>query len=102
MGLTDRTIRLWRGEETLARTFWEYAIVYGTLANAILTIATLASVVANAPVWTIALLSVFTIPYNVFIAIAVWRSAARYQGRPEWATLARVAVIVWAVIASAS
>jgi hypothetical protein len=100
VGLTGRTMRLWRGEEPLARTFWEYAILYGTLANAIATIGSFASIAANAPGWVAVVLFALPIPYNVFVSVAVWRSAEHYQGRAEWALLARIAIIVWAVIAS--
>ena len=97
-----RIARLWRGEETLARTFWEYAILYGTLANVIVTIGMFAAIAAKAPEWAIAVLYVLTVPYNVFVVVAVWRSAGRYRGAPEWAMLARIAVIAWALAASLS
>ena len=100
--MIGRIARLWNGEESLARAFWEYAILYGTLANVIVTIAMFASVAANAPAWVVVVLYVLTIPYNVFIVVAVWRSAQRYQGSAEWALLARIAVVVWAFVASAS
>ena len=93
-------VRLWRGEETLARAFWEYAILYGTLANVIAGIGTFANIAAGGPVWIAVLTFGLPIPYNLFVVVAVWRSARRYRGAPEWATLARIAVIVWALIAS--
>jgi hypothetical protein len=34
------------------------------------------------------------------MVVAVWRSAARYQGEALWAQLARGAVIAWAVLAT--
>jgi hypothetical protein len=94
--------RLWNGEESLPRAFWEYAILYGTLANAIATIGTFAAVAANGPVWVAVALFVLPIPYNVFVVVAVWRSAQRYRGPSEWALLARIGVVVWALIACAA
>ena len=41
------------------------------------------------------------IPYNVFVAVAVWRSADRYQGSKAWADAARVATVIWAVVLTA-
>lgn len=92
--------RLWRGDVALARIFWAYAILYGTLLNIGTTIATLAAVAANAPAWLAVMIFLLPVPYNIFIVVAVWRSARRYPGRPEWSLLARVGVIVWALIAS--
>jgi len=100
--MTGRIARLWRGEETLARAFWEYAILYGTLANVIVMIGMFAAIAAGASAWIIAVLYVLTVPYNVFVVVAVWRSAGRYRGAPEWAMLARIAVVVWALVASFS
>jgi hypothetical protein len=91
--------RLWRGEVALARTFWEYAILYGTLLNILTTIATLAALAANLPVVVALALHLMPTPYNVFVVIAVWRSALRYRGRREWSVLARAGVIGWALIA---
>jgi len=98
--MIDHIARLWRGEESLARTFWLYAIFYGTLANIVATIGTFAAVAANAPVWLALVCHLLPLPYNIFIAFAVWHSAGRYRGRHEWAMLARAAVVVWALIAS--
>ncbi|MPZ58283.1 MAG: hypothetical protein GEU91_17680 [Rhizobiales bacterium] len=97
--MSTALVRLWRGEESLARAFWEYAIVYGTLANAITTIGTFAAVAADAPAWVALVIFLLPLPYNVFVVVAVWRSAVRYQGPHEWSVLARIAVIVWALIA---
>jgi hypothetical protein len=33
-------------------------------------------------------------------AVGVWRSAARYRGPTIWANAARIAVIIWALIAT--
>ena len=98
--MIDRMMRVWRGEESLARTFWLYAIFYGTLANILATVGTFAAVAANAPVWLALMCHLLPLPYNIFIAFAVWRSAELFRGPHEWAMLARAAVIVWALIAS--
>jgi hypothetical protein len=94
--------RLWRGEESLPRAFWEYALLYGTLANLATTGAMLAAVAADLPALLALAIYLTPLPYNMLMVVAVWRSAARYRGRPEWATLARIAIVVWAVIATAA
>jgi hypothetical protein len=90
---------LWNGRVPLARAFWEYAIIYGTTANLVVT---LASLVAFTQGWHALGITIFVlpIPYNMLMIVAVWRSAARYRGPPIWNTLARALIIVWAVIAS--
>ena len=40
-------------------------------------------------------------PYNLFMVVAVWRSAGRYEGPDHWADLARIAAVVWAVLETA-
>jgi hypothetical protein len=98
----DLVARLWRGEVSLPRAFWEYAIVYGTLANTITTIGMFAAVAMDAPVWLAVAIHLLAAPYNVFVVVAVWRSARRYRGRHEWSLLARVGVVAWALIATAA
>jgi hypothetical protein len=100
--MTGRMTRLWRGEEPLGRAFWLYTVLYGTLANTIATVGMFAAVVANAPVWLALLIHFLATPYNLFVVVAVWRSAGRYRGPHHWAALARIGVIVWALIATAA
>jgi len=96
--MVDQITRLWRGEESLARAFWDYAILYGTLANLIATAGTFAALVAGLSGGVALAIHVLPIPYNVFVAIAVWRSAGRFQGGSEWALLARISVTACAAI----
>jgi len=98
--MIEQFVRLWRGEESLARAFWEYAILYGTLANLITTAATFAALALGLSGAIALAFFVLPIPYNIFVVVAVWRSAQRYQGPREWALLARIGVVVWALVAS--
>jgi hypothetical protein len=97
--MTNHVIRLWRGEVAMARAFWEYALAYGSLANLITTMLALAVLMSGLPVLAVAIF-LLPLPYNVLMIVAVWRSAGRYHGAPMWATLARGAVVVWAVLAT--
>ena len=98
--MKDHLLRLWRGDYPLPRAFWDHAIIYGSLANLTATIAALGLLATNAP--GLLALAIFLIPapYNLVAAVGVWRSAARYRGPPVWANAARIAVIIWAVIAT--
>ncbi len=90
--------RLWNGEESLSRVFWEYAMIYGTLASVIASGLTFAALAADWPVWTVMVAYFLNSPYTVFVTVAVWRSAERYRGPAHWAHAARIAIVVWAVV----
>ena len=98
--MRDHVLRLWRGDLPLPRAFWDHAIIYGSLANLVTTIAALGVLAANGP--GLLALAVFLLPapYNLMAAVGVWRSAARYRGPTIWANAARIAVIIWALIAT--
>jgi hypothetical protein len=101
-GRTALISALWRGERPLWETFWWYAVVFGTLANLITTLAFffLASKDVNYALSFAAY--ALPVPYNVFVLIAVWRSAGNYQGPEIQAHLARAAITIWCVAASLS
>ena len=96
----DALVRLWRGEVLLRTAFWEYAIVYGLVLNAVATAAALTSHALGAPVALTAALFLSPIPYSVLFTVGVWRSASRYAGQQLWADLARIGVAIWAVCAA--
>lgn len=89
---------LWLGQVPLARAFWEYAIGYGFVLNLIATIGAFALLADKAPAALALAVFFLPVPYNVFVLVAVWRSAARYAGPRTWADLARVAIILWVVL----
>lgn len=91
---------LWLGEMPLARAFWEYAILYGLLLNLLTTIGSLMLFAAKAPAGYGLGLFLLAVPYNLFVLVAVWRSAGRYQGERHWADFARIAVVLWVLAVS--
>lgn len=99
-GLALRIARLWEGAVPLARAFWEYAILYGLMANLAATLAAAALTAAGVhPALTLAVF-LLPVPYNILVLVAVWRSAGRYAGPPHWAALARAAIVVWVLVAT--
>jgi hypothetical protein len=92
--------RLWAGEVPLARVFWSYAMIGGTALNAAATLLAMALLAADAPALLALAAFALPIPYNLFVLVAVWRSASAYQGPRLLADLARVASVIWAVAAS--
>ena len=89
---------LWRGDIPLGQAFWEYAIAYGTIANIVATAAAIATVAVGLPdVLTIGLFLI-PLPYIFTAVVGVVRSADKYQGPPQWATMAKIAVIMWGAV----
>lgn len=97
--MKKRLADLWKGRVPLRQAFWEYAIIYGTTANLLVTLVSLMAFTQGLHALGF-VVHVLPIPYNALMIVAVWRSAARYTGAPIWATLARALILVWAAIAS--
>jgi hypothetical protein len=91
---TNRIASIWRGEEPLARIFWEYAIAWGTLVNLLCTGAALVVFIKGGPDWLGLLLHFAATPYNILMVVSVWRAAAR-EGDSPFASFARGGVLVW-------
>jgi len=81
--------RVWRGEEGLARTFWGW----GFAVNVALKGVSMLLFSHRAAAAMLAFL-VFMLAYQVFISVAIWRSADRYDGYRGWAFLARLVVVL--------
>ncbi len=83
---------LWRGQVPLARTGWFYG-----LAGLLLLIVPLTLIaglgLGPSTRELILALSVATLLYSAFIAVAVWRAAGNYQGRLAWRLLAKGSVL---------
>lgn len=88
-------VALWRGDVPLGEAFWVYAIGYGTIANIVATAAAIAAVAAGLPDAVAIGLFLVPVPYILTAVVGVVRSADRYQGPPMWASMAKVAVIMW-------
>lgn len=97
MSNPSRIASLWRGEEPLARVFWEYMIGWATVLNLIATGAGLAVFAKDGPLWLGLLLHFAAVPLNIFLVVSVWRAAARESGS-IFANTARIGSAVWFVI----
>jgi hypothetical protein len=93
-------LQLWRGEIELRRAFWDFAVIYGSLLNLTTTFAAFAAYAAGWPLALAAVIFFLPLPYNLATVFGVWRSAARYSGPEIWANLARIAVVIWAIVAT--
>ena len=89
------------GEVPLPLAFWRYGIVYGLFINGFASFAAFALLAAGGAPWLVVVLFLLPLPYNLLVALGVWRSAGRWPGPPPWAALARLAIVVWTVLAIA-
>ena len=86
--------RIWRGEESLPRTYWLYGVVVNGLIISLAGTLIVAQL-ASPPLMLLYIL--FTLASSVFILVAVWRSAGHYLGPKVWAILARVVCVLGAL-----
>lgn len=89
------------GEVPLPLAFWRYGIVYGLFVNGFASFAAFAVLAAGGTPWLAVVLFLLPLPYNLLVALGVWRSAGRWPGPPPWAGLARLAIVVWTLLAIA-
>lgn len=83
--------RLWTGQVSLPKTYW----LAGVLVNLVLSVIMFGVIGATEgdPAAVIASFGVVML-YQIFIFVAIWRSAGFYQGPKVWAILARVAIVL--------
>jgi len=85
---------LWSGDLALGDAFWTWAVTVGLLVNVATSVLFLLLITQDQP-WIALLLGYgLSVPYNFVATVGVWRSAARYDGPPHHAELARIATIV--------
>ncbi len=88
-----KTIRdLWAGKVPLKPTFWIYAFAVELGFKWVMRWAGKYGY-TEGPVFLA--LSALAIAYSIFAAVAVWRSAAGFEGGRAWAAAARIAAILW-------
>ena len=84
---------LWLGEVPLDEAFWTWAITVALLINLSTSVLFLTLITMDRPWAALVAGYALSVPYNVVVAVGVWRSAARYRGPAAYADLARVATV---------
>lgn len=92
--------RLWRGEVALHEAFWRYTIAYGLLINAATSIAFMVLIASDQAIPAFLLGYAVSLPCNLFLIIALWRSAERYQGDQSTARFMQIAGAAWILLLS--
>ncbi len=83
---------LWRGEKPLRQVFWIYGFAVVLLFKWSVRALEDTGYSQNPIYFATAAAAVV---YSVFVVIAVWRSAWRFEGEKFWAYAARAAVVLW-------
>jgi hypothetical protein len=86
--------RLWHGEVPLPQAFWTWAVFGGIAVNGLTSILFLTLLMNEQTVAAFVVGYALSVPYNAFVTVGVWRSAARYDGERRWADLARLVTVV--------
>jgi hypothetical protein len=83
----------WNGEAPLEMVFWRDMLLVGTAINVASAAAGFALLSADYPRVLALLLHMLPVPWNLFLIVAVWRSADREGGPP--AVTAKVIGVMW-------
>ena len=84
---------LWQGDLPLDEAFWTWVIGVGVLVNLITSGLSLILIAAERP-WEVLFVGyVLSVSYNAVATVGVWRSAARHEGDPDQANLARLVTV---------
>ncbi|NUS18604.1 MAG: hypothetical protein HOQ25_02260 [Mesorhizobium sp.] len=70
----------WRGEAPLDRLFWRDMLLVGTAISIASSALALVLLGLKLPLWLVLTVHFLPVPYNIFLAIAVWRTAEKTGG----------------------
>ena len=82
--------KLANGDYGLAKTYWLYGVLVGAVVSLISKAFTSAGVVLT--------LMFAHAVYWIPVAIGTWRAANKYQGPKIWAILAKIAIVIGAIM----
>lgn len=88
----------WRGLVPLDKLFWRDMVVVGTGINLATTAAALAVLGLKMPLAASLAVHFAPLPYNLFLFLAVWRTAAQQPG--PIASLAQIFAAIWLIMAT--
>jgi hypothetical protein len=88
----------WRGLIPLDRVFWRDMALVGTGFNLATSAAAIAMLGVKMPLGAVLAVHFLPVPYNVFLFLVVWRTAAAQPG--PLAPAAQIAAATWLVLAT--
>lgn len=98
--MMERIRRVWLGELPLPVMFWNWAVLGGLAVNLISSALFMLLLAAGHVVAALIVGYLFSVPYNVVVAIGVWRSADRFEGDRRWAEAAKIVTLAGMVLLS--
>jgi len=85
---------LWSGDLALNEAFWTWTVTVGLLVNIATSILFLVLILQEQPLAALLVGYGLSVAYNTVAIVGVFRSAARYDGPPLHADLARLASVL--------
>ena len=86
--------KLFNGDFGLAKTYWVFGVLVGFAFQFALTL--LESM--GSPFISIIIFNVINVAYAIVLTVGTWRAATKYKGLKLWAILAKVAIILGAIV----
>jgi hypothetical protein len=93
-------IRLWRGEVPLEQTFWTWGVLVALVVNMSTTVGSYVLLTEDRPVAAFVVGYLMSVPYNLFMLVAVWRAVARFEEDPRVARRTRIFTVLWMTLLS--
>ncbi|RWD67548.1 hypothetical protein [Mesorhizobium sp.] len=78
--MTDFFRTRWRGEAPLDRLFWRDMLLVATILSIASSALALMLLGLKLPLWLVLAAHFLPVPYNIFLTIAVWRTAEKSGG----------------------
>ena len=91
---------LWRGDVPLSQAFWNWFVFIGLPLNLTTSVLFLALISIERPIAALVVGYALSVPYNILVAVGVWRAAGRPGVPPGLRTLARAVTIAGVVVFS--
>ncbi|UUV18585.1 hypothetical protein NRK67_15025 [Fusobacteria bacterium ZRK30] len=86
---------LWYGDVPLVITYWQFGVIANIFFNIIFAYIGHKNIGFYTKVGFIfvLILNIFVFIYTIFICVAIWRSANKYEGLKRYAVLAKISVL---------
>lgn len=84
---------LWRGDVPLSQAFWIWFAFIGLPLNLTTSVLFLALIAMERPMAALVAGYALSVPYNILVAVGVWRAAGRPGVPPRLRSLARAVTI---------
>ncbi|AZO36162.1 hypothetical protein EOA27_03115 [Mesorhizobium sp. M2A.F.Ca.ET.037.01.1.1] len=78
--MTDFFYTRWRGEAPLDRLFWRDMLLVATILSIASSALALILLGLKLPLWLVLAVHFLPVPYNIFLTVAIWRTAEKSGG----------------------